>query len=65
MRFSLAEFERTQGNSSVSESRSRNTRRHVRRQREEREEREEPPDTYPALAVECLSCRGNFGEDAL
>lgn len=40
MQFSLAEFERTQGNSSVSESRSRNTRRHVRRQREEREERE-------------------------
>lgn len=68
MRFSLAEFERTQGNSSVSESRSRNTRRHVRRQREEREERgerEEPPDTYPALAVEWLSCRGNFGADAL
>lgn len=44
MKCSWAEFERTQGNSSVSESRSRNA-------RQQREEREEPPDTYLHLQL--------------
>lgn len=66
MRCALAESERTQGNSSASKSKSRNTRRHVRQLRErERQDRVERPDTYPTLAVEGLSCLGNFGEDAL